>query len=142
MRETCTFCRIIDGVEHGAFVYEDELVVAFLDINQASPGHTLIVPRLHVAAWWELPDAEAAAVARAAKPIMQAMRQVLEPDGINLVQNNGRAAGQVIFHVHMHVIPRWQGDRRFGRPPAYADRQTLDERAAQLRAALDRIRHA
>ncbi|MDQ7028354.1 MAG: HIT domain-containing protein [Ardenticatenia bacterium] len=139
MKNDCTFCRIIHGLEHGAFIHQDELVVAFLDINQASPGHTLIVPRIHVPSWWELPDEEAAAVARVAKPIMQALRMTLEPDGINLVQNNGRAAGQVIFHVHMHVIPRWQGDRRFGRPPAYADRHTLDKRAAQLRAALHKI---
>ncbi len=137
MKQDCTFCRIIAGEEHGAFVYENERVVAFLDINQASPGHTLIVPRTHVAHWWELPDEDAAAVAVVAKPIMQAIRRVFQPDGMNLVQNNGRAAGQVIFHVHMHVIPRWSGDRRFGRPPAYADRQTLDERAAQIRAALE-----
>lgn len=139
MNADCTFCRIIAGQEHGAFVYEDERVVAFLDINQASPGHTLIVPRIHVSYWWELPDEDAAAVAVAAKSIMEALRRVVEPDGINLVQNNGRAAGQVIFHVHMHVIPRWSGDRRFGRPLAYADRKTLDERAAQIRAALEAI---
>lgn len=133
----CLFCRIIAGDEPASFVYRNDSAVAFLDINQASPGHTLVVPRTHVQHWWHLNDDDAAAIAIAAKPLMRALRTAMEPDGINIVQNNGDAAGQVIFHVHFHLIPRWHGDERFGKPPEYAERDVLESRAAKIRAALE-----
>jgi histidine triad (HIT) family protein len=135
----CVFCRIIAGEGHAAFVYQGERVVAFLDVNQASPGHTLIVPRVHVSYWWELTEGDAAAVAIVARPIMRALREAFQPDGIRIVQNNGRAAGQDVFHVHMHLILRREGEWHGGAPSAYVDRVTLEERAARIRAALERI---
>jgi histidine triad (HIT) family protein len=134
MRKDCVFCRIIVGEQHGAFVYEDERVVAFLDLNQVAPGHTLVVPREHVPHWWDLSDEDAAAVAIAAKPIMLALREVFEPAGMLVEQRNGRAAGQEIFHMHLHLIPR--GTER-GSPAT--DRVALDERAARIRAAVGQI---
>lgn len=134
MRKDCVFCRIIAGERHGAFVYEDERVVAFLDLNQVAPGHTLVVPREHVPYWWELSDEDVAAVAIAAKPIMLALREVFEPAGMLVEQRNGRAAGQEIFHMHLHLIPR--GKER-GSPAV--DRVELDERAARIRTALGQI---
>jgi histidine triad (HIT) family protein len=115
-------------------VYEDQRVVAFLDINQAAPGHTLIVPRVHVAYWWDLSDEDVAAVAVAAKPIMQALREVFAPPGILVEQRNGRPAGQEVFHMHLHLIPRGLGK---GSP--FADPAELNQRAAGIRSALGRI---
>jgi histidine triad (HIT) family protein len=134
MEKDCVFCRIIAGEQHGAFVYKDRRVVAFLDINQAAPGHTLIVPRVHVAYWWDLSDADVAAVAVAAKPIMKALREVFAPPGMLVEQRNGRPAGQEVFHMHLHLIPR--GIEK-GSP--FADPTALNQRAAKIRSALGRI---
>jgi len=130
----CVFCRIIADKQHGAFVYKDQRVVAFLDINQAAPGHTLIVPRVHVPHWWDLSDEDAAAVAVAAKPIMHALRAVFNPPGMLVEQRNGRLAGQEVFHMHLHLIPKGIGG---GSP--FADPATLDQRAARIRMALERV---
>lgn len=134
MRRDCIFCRIIAGDQHGAYVLENERVVAFLDINQMSPGHTLIVPRTHVPYWWELPDEDSVAVASAAKPLMLALRELFQPPGMLLEQRNGRAAGQEVFHLHVHLIPIGGG-----RGSSRADRATLDQRANQIRQAVERI---
>lgn len=133
MDRNCVFCRIISGQQHGAFVYKDERVVAFLDINQVARGHLLVVPRTHVSFWWELADEDAAAIAIAAKPLLRALRQVFNPDGMKVEQRNGRAAGQDVFHVHLHLIPIGGG-----RGEHWADPPTLDARAAQIRAALEK----
>jgi histidine triad (HIT) family protein len=122
MEKDCVFCRIIEGEQHGAFVYEDQRVVAFLDINQSAPGHTLIVPRVHVAYWWDLPDDDVAAVAVAAKPIMQALREVFAPPGMLVEQRNGRLA-----------------PRGLGKGSPLADPTVLNQRAAKIRSALGRI---
>jgi len=134
MKRDCVFCRIIAREQHGSFVYEDERVVAFLDINQAAPGHTLVVPRAHVPYWWDLVDEDAAAVAVAAKPIMRALREIFEPPGILVEQRNGRAAGQEVLHLHLHLVPVGTVRGSYS-----ADRTTLDQRAAKIRAALGRI---
>ena len=134
MEKDCVFCRIIAGEQHGAFVYENQRVLAFLDINQAAPGHTLIVPRVHVAYWWDLSDDDIVAVAAAAKPIMQALREVFMPPGMLLEQRNGRPAGQEVFHMHLHLIPRG-----IGRGSPFADPTVLNQRAARIRVALGRI---
>jgi histidine triad (HIT) family protein len=134
MSRDCVFCRIIAGEQHGAFVYKGERVVAFLDINQAAPGHTLVVPREHVAHWWDLSDEDAAAAAIVAKSIMRALREIFDPAGMLIEQRNGRAAGQEILHVHLHLIPRGIDS---GSPTG--DRTALDERAARIRVALGQI---
>jgi histidine triad (HIT) family protein len=134
MNRNCVFCRIIAGQQHGAFVYQDEQIVAFLDINQAAAGHALVVPRAHTPYWWDLSDQEAAAIAVIARRIMQALRQVFDPAGMKMSQLNGQAAGQVIFHAHLHLVP--VGGVR---GPAYLSPPELDERAARIRAALERI---
>ncbi len=137
--EQCIFCRILAGEAPAHVVYEDELVMVFLDINQASPGHLLIVPRVHVPYWWELDERYAAHMGVVARPLMKALRQAVHPDGINILQNNERAAGQDVFHVHMHLIPRWQHDGRIGKPPKYEPQDVMAERAANIRAALEAV---
>jgi histidine triad (HIT) family protein len=134
MNRNCVFCRIVAGQQHGAFVYQDEQIVAFLDINQTAAGHTLVVPRAHAPYWWDLSDQEAAAIAVVAKPIIQALRQVFDPAGIKINQFNGQAAGQMIFHAHLHLVP--VGGIR---GPSFMSPPELDQRAARIRAALERI---
>ena len=106
----CVFCRIAKGEISSTVVYEDERVVAFLDISPLNWGHTLVVPKSHCCKLWECQDEDLAALARAVKKLVLAVQQAVDADGINVVQNNGRAAEQIVPHVHFHVIPRFDGD--------------------------------
>lgn len=135
----CIFCQIIAGNRSASFVEKAPDYVVFLDINQASPGHALIVPREHHPNWWEVPPEVAVVMARVSQRLALAVKTAMQADGVNLLLNNGRAAGQVVWHAHLHVIPRWEGDRRFTKPPEFADRAVLDERAARIRAALSQV---
>ncbi len=110
MARDCVFCRIIRGELPAVKIYEDEYVVVFLDKYPINPGHTLIVPRRHAERLDELSDEEATALIRVAKWLAPRIVKAVDADGYNVVTNNGRAAGQVIFHVHLHVIPRFHGD--------------------------------
>lgn len=133
-KSDCVFCQIVGGDRHAAVVYEDERILAFLDVNQASPGHLLVIPREHVSYWWNLTDVDAAAIAVAAKPLAEALQKALEPSGIKLEQRNGHSAGQEIFHVHLHLIPH--GGKRGSHP---ASREELEERASKIRSALSSL---
>jgi len=135
----CIFCKIVAGQSPASFVESTEDYVVLLDINQASPGHLLIVPREHHPNWWEVPPEVATMMARASQRLARAVHLAMDSDGVNLLLNNGAAAGQVVWHAHLHVIPRWTGDRRFTKPPEYAEREVLDERAARIRATLQSI---
>ncbi|MGH2688664.1 MAG: HIT family protein, partial [Actinomycetota bacterium] len=106
----CLFCRIIAGEIPSTQVFADDRVVVFMDINPISPGHCLVVTRAHHPTVYELTDADGAAVMAAARRVGTAIRAGLDPDGLNLHQSNGVAAGQVVGHFHLHLIPRWQGD--------------------------------
>ncbi|KSW12051.1 diadenosine tetraphosphate hydrolase [Pyrodictium occultum] len=110
MTEDCVFCKIIRGELPSAKVYEDENVVAFLDIYPINPGHTLVVPKRHVERLEQLSDEEAAALIRVVKKLAPRIVEAVGAQGYNVVANNGRAAGQVIFHVHFHIVPRFEGD--------------------------------
>lgn len=113
----CLFCKIIDRSISAEIVYEDKDVIAFLDINPVNHGHVLVVPKIHAAALWDLDDDACCATMPAIKRVMTVLTQNLGYEGTNLIQNNGKAAGQVVPHVHFHVIPRkandgfthWQG---------------------------------
>ncbi len=109
-RPACIFCRIVRGESPAALVYEDEATLAFLDILPAAPGHVLVIPRAHVAEIYDLDDATGAAVTRATVRVAQALRRTLNPPGLSVLQRNGRAAGQAVFHLHVHLIPRQPGD--------------------------------
>ena len=107
---TCLFCRIVAGKIPATKVHEDDQVVAFLDIHPVNLGHLLVVPKAHHATLAELPDELAAAVARLVPRLTRAVLGATEAPGLNLVVNNGAAAGQTIDHVHWHLIPRFEGD--------------------------------
>lgn len=135
----CIFCRIASGEIPSRKVYEDDLVVAFLDIAPVSPGHVLVVPKAHFNPLWNVPDEVLARLLSVAKRVAKAlMDSSLAPDGVNLFQTNGPAAGQTVFHVHFHVIPRKDGDGAgwtFRENP-YASAEAADATAAELARAL------
>ncbi len=133
----CIFCAIIEGRAPAEVIFEDEETMAFMDINPANPGHTLVVPKQHVRDIYELDEGAAAAVMRTAVRVARAIKAALQPDGLNLLQSNGRAGGQAVFHLHMHVIPRWYGDGlHLARPPVRRERQAIKEVAARIKAHL------
>ena len=110
MAEECLFCKIIAGELPSTPVYEDEEYKVILDVNPAARGHVIIIPKKHAANIFELEDEEAAKVFPIAKKIAAALRKTYHCDGINILQNNGEAAGQTVFHLHVHVVPRYYGD--------------------------------
>jgi histidine triad (HIT) family protein len=108
--ESCPFCEIIDGVRFQEVVYADEQVVAFLCEPPATWGHVLVVPRRHAADIWEIEPSELSAVTAVAKRVSDALRVAVDAEGISLRQNSGDASGQDVFHFHLHVVPRQEGD--------------------------------
>jgi histidine triad (HIT) family protein len=106
----CLFCKIVAGDVPGTIVAEDERTVAFMDVNPATRGHALVVPRRHAADLGEIDDDELAAVAAAARRLAGRAREALGADGITLMNSWGDAAWQTVFHFHVHVIPRYADD--------------------------------
>jgi histidine triad (HIT) family protein len=106
----CTFCEIVAGRLPSHRVAEDEHTVAFLDIAPANPGHTLVVPRAHAANVWDIPASTYGHVARMVHEVAARLSAALAPDGLNIVQSNGAAAWQDVFHLHVHLVPRSHGD--------------------------------
>lgn len=109
--ENCIFCKIANGEIPSTTVYEDDDFRVILDLSPASKGHALILPKEHYANLYELPDEAASKVLIVAKNVVAKMTKALGCDGYNLVQNNGGAAGQTVFHFHMHLIPRYKEDQ-------------------------------
>ena len=107
---TCIFCKIAAGEIPSKTIYEDENFRVILDISPATKGHALILPKEHYANLYELPDEMAGKVMLLATRLAAHMTEALGCDGFNLVQNNGEVAGQTVFHFHLHLIPRYQGD--------------------------------
>ena len=107
----CIFCKIANGEIPSATLYEDEDFRVILDLGPASKGHALILPKAHAANIYEISDDMAAKAMILAKKMTTKMTEVLKCDGFNIVQNNGEPAGQTVFHFHMHLIPRYEGDQ-------------------------------
>jgi histidine triad (HIT) family protein len=134
MEGECIFCRIVAGDAAAFVVAEDERTVAFLDAGQATEGHTIVVPRVHVADIWSISDADACAVMSTVRRVAHLLDDRLGPDGLSVVQSNRPAGWQEVFHYHVHVVPRWAGD---GLVPPWRVSRTPDE---QLSATLARLR--
>ena len=138
----CAFCNIVRGAAPSSKVYADDLVMAFMDIQPVNEGHVLIVPRAHAACLAELDAETGAHLFRVAMELSKAVRQSgVRCEGVSLSLADGEAAGQEVFHVHLHLIPRYRGDGFGFRFPAdygiLPDRSTLDEVAAEIRQALE-----
>ena len=107
----CIFCKIANGEIPSATLYEDEDFRVILDLGPASKGHALILPKAHAANIYEISDDMAAKAMILAKKMATKTTEALKCDGFNIVQNNGEPAGQTVFHFHMHLIPRYEGDQ-------------------------------
>lgn len=132
----CIFCAILAGDAPAHRVHEDERTLVFMDLFPVADGHTLVIPKAHVENIFEIDADHVAACARMSRRIAHAIRSVLSPDGVAVVQANGAAAGQTVFHYHTHLIPAWTGTplQLHGRQQGDATR--LAEVAGQLATAL------
>jgi len=130
----CLFCGIVAGSIPSEMIDSDERTVAFMDINPATPGHALVVPREHSADLLQIGPEDLTASILAAQRLSKRMKDVLGADGINLINACGAAAWQTVFHFHIHVIPRYKRDPLvLPWRPAPGDPTTLDETAETLR---------
>ncbi len=111
VQSNCIFCSIINGDIPAAKVYEDEHVLAFLDISQVTKGHALVIPKVHQKDVFELTPEVASHLFSVVPKIAQALKKTFTPEGLNIVNNNGEIAGQTVFHYHLHLMPRYgKGD--------------------------------
>jgi histidine triad (HIT) family protein len=110
MADDCIFCKIVAGELPATKIDEDERTIAFMDINPWTRGHALVIPKAHAADLGEIGEDDLAAVAATAKRIALRQKEVLDAEGVNLLNAFGAAAWQTVFHFHVHVIPRYQGD--------------------------------
>ena len=108
--ENCIFCKIANGEIPSATVYEDEAFRAIMDIAPANKGHVILLPKKHSANLFEAEDETLREALLVVKRVSNAMMKALHCDGLNVVQNNGEAAGQTVFHLHLHMIPRFKED--------------------------------
>lgn len=136
----CIFCDLIAGAAEVSACYEDAIAIAFLDIQPVNPGHTLVVPREHYESLADIPHDVATHLFEVAMRLTGTISDVTGAEGMNMVVNSGAAAGQDVFHYHVHLIPRRAGDG-FDIPLPWAgsempDRQRLDATAARIIAAL------
>ena len=140
MSEDCIFCAIVSGDQPGHVVYEDDSTVAFLDANPLAPGHTLVVPRDHHERIQDMPDDVARDVFRTIHRLVPRIEDAVDADATNVGFNNGETAGQVVPHVHGHVVPRFEGDG--GRPihAVAASQEDLDD--DELAAIAEDVRSA
>lgn len=136
-QEDCIFCQIISGKNHCHKIYEDELTLAFLDLFPAAHGHLLIVPKEHFTDIFEVSPQAVARVAENSVIIADALQRLIKPDGLGVFQLNKAAAGQTVFHYHMHLIPQAAGKPVGIHAKNAANNEQLQELARQLRAILN-----
>ena len=132
MKNDCLFCAIVAGEIPSFKVYEDDFVLAYLDINPFTKGHVLVIPKMHSTGLLDTDDDVLAAVVMRVKKVAAHMKASLSCDGFNILQNNGEAAGQTVKHVHFHIVPR-NGTGGLGFENHAGDMQALDELAGRLR---------
>jgi histidine triad (HIT) family protein len=137
----CVFCRIMKKEIPASVVYEDDHTLAFMDLGQVNPGHVLVALKAHAENIYALDDAQAAAVFRSAARVARAIRTAFAPQGLSVYQANGAPAGQTVLHLHIHLVPRHEGDgMALSWPVKNPPREKLEEYAAKIRAELDRTR--
>ncbi len=135
--EDCIFCKMAAGEIPVTRIYEDEAVLCFLDIGPLSDGHTLVIPKQHFEKLHQCPSELLGKIGSRLSKIAKAVTTAMDSDGYNVLCNNGRAAGQLVEHVHFHIIPRNASDGIFDRWPAYKYREgQIEEIAAKIRENL------
>lgn len=133
----CIFCKIISREVPAAIIYEDENTIAFMDAFPSSEGHALVVPKAHHPNLFTISADALQAASALTQRLAQAQMQALQPDGIIVSQFNGEAAGQTVFHYHVHVVPRWQGQDPAVHGRSQGDPAALKQTAAKLAAELE-----
>jgi histidine triad (HIT) family protein len=128
----CIFCQIVWKKAPASIVYEDARVVAFLSNRPVNVGHTLVVPKKHYDNIYTVPEEEAAFLFKIVKRMAKAVKDAMDAEGIRIVQNNGEAAGQVVFHLHVHVIPM-NSNLRFSHNNVYRDEKALADDAEKIK---------
>jgi histidine triad (HIT) family protein len=133
----CVFCKIVEGIIPSTKVHEDALTLAFMDIGQVNPGHVLVTVKPHVENLFGLDDTHAAAVFRAAAHVARAVKKAYAPEGMTLYQANGAAAGQTVYHFHLHLVPRYAKDgMHISWPARNPLREQLEADGAKIRNAM------
>lgn len=133
----CVFCRIVAKQIPATVVHEDEHTLAFMDIGQVNPGHVLVAVKQHAENIFALDEARAAAAFGAAARVSRAIREAFAPQGLSVYQANGSAAGQTVFHFHIHLVPRHEGDgMQLTWPVKNPPREKLAQYAEKIRAKL------
>jgi histidine triad (HIT) family protein len=133
----CVFCRIVARQIPATVVHEDKHTLAFMDLGQVNPGHVLVALKAHAENLYALDDGQAAAVLQAAAKVARAIRDAFSPAGLSVYQANGPAAGQTVFHYHVHLVPRHEGDgMALTWPVKNPPREKLEDYAARIRASL------
>ncbi len=141
MVEDCIFCRIVNKQAEASLVYEDDYTLAFLDIHPLNPGHTLVIPKKHYPNVFEMPLEEVGRVFVSAAKVARAVRKASRADGISIGQSNGRAASQEVFHMHIHIIPRFNHEMMSGFPNRKeTHRAELEEVGRKIKAAIRLMR--
>lgn len=134
----CVFCKIVAGQIPSTRVFEDEHTLAFMDLGQVNPGHVLVAVKKHAANIFELEETQAEAIARATVRISRALKKTFELEGLSVYQANGKAAGQTVFHYHVHLLPRHAADgMELIWPVKNPPRETLEGYAEKIRKQLD-----
>ena len=137
--ENCIFCKLVAKQIPATVVHEDEHTLAFMDLGQVNPGHVLVAVKKHAENLYALDDAQAGAVLRAAARVARAIRGAFNPEGLSVYQANGKAAGQTVFHYHVHLVPRHDGDgMALTWPVKNPPREKLVEYAGRIQALLPR----
>ena len=132
--DDCIFCKIANGEIPSATVYEDSICRVILDVNPANKGHALIIPKEHFDNIYSMDAETAAKIFTIATEVAKAQKAELNPDGLNILQNNGEAAGQTVFHFHMHLVPRYIKDNvTMTWIPGKADTEELSALSKALR---------
>jgi histidine triad (HIT) family protein len=135
----CIFCRIVARQIPATVVHEDEHTLAFMDLGQVNPGHVLVTLKTHVENVFNLEPEQAAVLGVASARVARAIRDAFAPQGLSVYQANGKAAGQTVFHYHVHLVPRHDGDgMALSWPVKNPPREQLEAHAAKIRASLPR----
>lgn len=131
------FAKILRGEIPAYTIYEDERTLAFMDVMPQSDGHVLVIPKTAAETLFELAPDDLAALIKATQRVAQGVRHALQPDGLTLMQFNGEAAGQTVFHIHFHIVPRYEGKPLHLHAREMADKAVLASQAEKIKAALE-----
>ena len=134
--DECIFCKIANNQIPCSKIFENDKVLAFMDMAPVNKGHVLVIPKEHYKDFMEMPDALMSEVAKAAKKVAKAVVRATNAEGFNLGQNNGKAAGQAVFHFHLHLIPRFENDGLNPWPHKSYETGEMDKLAETIRSII------